>query len=623
MTAKQIWIKNENNCNTWVCFLKDVNLPHRLSNVKTRIAADSKYWLWINGKEVVFEGGVKRGPRRNASYFDEIDLAPYMKEGLNRIAVMVWYFGDDGFSHISSGSGGLFIESDYFVSDASWKAKKHPAYVEADAEDMPSNFRLAESNVYYDARREMGNWTAPDFPVGAWQQADVVEPETLGELFPRMIPLLKDYGKKNYVNSAEYHEYTTTENSIVPMRLPYNAQITPCFRISAPPGLKITMKADNYEDALYDTKSVMAAYYTKEGEQEYESLGWINGEIIYYSVPAGVTIHELFYRETGYDTEFLGQFSCEDAFLNRLWEKSRRTLYITMRDNFMDCPDRERAQWWGDVTVEMQMMMYCLDDKAKLLYKKGVAQMAEYAKEAGHMITVVPSGKDQFELPMQNLAGIYGFMLYYRYTHDVSLIETAYPMSKQYLSLYDMKENGLVKHRTGSWDWPDWGDNADIDVMDNAWYYMALSAAKDMAELLEKPEDIDFYSKRMQSIEHSFDRAFYHGDYYYHETANGMPDDRANALAVLSGLAKNDKYAALIKVLNTIENASPYMEYYVLEAMCEMGYVQDAIARMKRRYKDMVEDEYSTLWEYWNTEGTKNHAWSGGPLVILSKYFMG
>ena len=76
-------------------------------------------------------------------------------------------------------------------------------------------------------------------------------------------------------------------------------------------------------------------------------------------------------------------------------------------------------------------------------------------------------------------------------------------------------------------------------------------------------------------------------------------------------------------VLNTIENASPYMEYYVLEAMCEMGYVQDAIARMKRRYKDMVEDGYSTLWEYWNTEGTKNHAWSGGPLVILSKYFMG
>ncbi|MFR7465122.1 MAG: hypothetical protein ACLUVG_09725 [Phocaeicola vulgatus] len=30
-----------------------------------------------------------------------------------------------------------------------------------------------------------------------------------------------------------------------------------------------------------------------------------------------------------------------------MWEKSQRTLYITMRDTYMDCPDRERAQWWG------------------------------------------------------------------------------------------------------------------------------------------------------------------------------------------------------------------------------------------------------------------------------------
>ena len=32
----------------------------------------------------------------------------------------------------------------------------------------------------------------------------------------------------------------------------------------------------------------------------------------------------------------------------------------------------------------------------------------------------------------------------------------------------------------------------------------------------------------------------------------------------------------------------------------------------------------STLWEYWEPKsGTKNHAWSGGPLIIMSKYFAG
>ena len=211
-------------------------------------------------------------------------------------------------------------------------------------------------------------------------------------------------------------------------------------------------------------------------------------------------------------------------------------------------------------------------------------------------------------------------MLYYDYTQDVSVVEMAYPMSKQYLQLFDMQENGLVVHRTGSWDWPDWGDNADISVMENAWYYMALDAAIKMANLLGKAQDIPFYQKRRDSINANFNKEFYKGAFYYNETANGRPDDRANALAVLSGLAKKEFYPDIIKLLSEIENASPYMEFYVLQSMCEMGHIEQAIQRMKRRYHDMVEDEYSTLWEYWDTEGTKNHAWSGGPLVIMSKY---
>ena len=46
--------------------------------------------------------------------------------------------------------------------------------------------------------------------------------------------------------------------------------------------------------------------------------------------------------------------------------------------------------------------------------------------------------------------------------------------------------------------------------------------------------------------------------------------------------------------------------------------------RIKDRYADMVNEDYSTLWEFWNSwQGTMNHAWSGGPLVIMSKHFAG
>ena len=32
-----------------------------------------------------------------------------------------------------------------------------------------------------------------------------------------------------------------------------------------------------------------------------------------------------------------------------------------MRDSYMDCPDRERAQWWGDVVNALGEAFYALD----------------------------------------------------------------------------------------------------------------------------------------------------------------------------------------------------------------------------------------------------------------------
>lgn len=628
--TKWIWKNGEDNENTWLNFVKKFELPGIPQAAAVQIAVDSKYWLYINGVLAVFEGGVKRGPTKNSTYYDEIDIAEYLKKGENTIAVLVWYFGKSGFSHISSGRGGLLFEADIdgqiISSDDSWRVMKNPAYVKPDGLDIPANFRLPESNIYYDAAQDIGEWYSEGYDTSLWEQADVIcgaGEGVYGVLKHRMIPQFKDYGLKDYVNSGDFEGFTTTEDTVIKMKLPYNAQVSPYLKVSADRGKRILIKSDTYDDLLYDTKSVLAVYYTKDGEQEYENPGWINGEYMYYAIPKGVTIYKLQYRETGYDTEFAGSFVCDDDFLNRLWEMSLRTLYITMRDTFMDCPDRERVQWWGDVTVEMQMMMYCLDEKALLLYKKGADSMAGWAEDTGHILTVVPSGTEQFELPFQNLAGIWGFLYYYDYTGDSSVIERVYDISKRYVLDYKIKPDGLVEHRGGSWDWADWGENEDIAPMENAWYYMAVTSCKKMAELLGKNDDIVLYDGRLKTIEENYDRVFLKDGYYYHSTADGKPDDRANALAVLSGLADQKLYSGILKILQTSENASPYMEKYVLDALCEMGYIDEAAQRMKKRYREMVEYDYSTLWEYWDRGGTLNHAWSGGPLVTMSKYIAG
>ncbi len=624
--AKWIWdSKNLTKKNVWMCLSKKVTLDKVPEELVAHISADSKYWLYINGKNVVFEGNVKRGPRKNSAYYDSIDIAPYLSKGENSICALAWYWDDEtSYSYESSGQGGFIFEAIgdgvSIISDKSWKVKRNNAYV--DSALYPPNYRIPEYSIYYDARKEFGNWTDKAYDISEWENATEYAPGgegVYGKLYPRGIAFLKDYGLKDYENSKDYENYTVKKlfGEKITVDIPYNAQLTPYLKITAPAGKKIRITTENTLIGAVST-----TYITKKGEQEFEALGWFNGEHITYEIPKGVTVISLKYRETGYDSSFCGNFKCDDEFMNSLWQKSLRTLYVTMRDNYMDCPDRERAQWWGDVTNEMVMTMYSMDSNSYLLYQKGVEATLSHVEDTKVLQTVVPINGDYFELPMQQLAGIVGFLTYYNYTGDKAFVEKVYSPSLDYLKLWEMDENNLVVHRGGSWDWPDWGNKADMTAIENAWVYYALSATEEMAKILGKEDDIRFITERKAAITEGY-KALWSENGFKSKAAE-TPDDRANALAVLAGLANEEQYKTITNVLKTTKNSSPYMEYYVLEALCKMGEYEAARDRIKERYEGMMSEDYSTLWEFWNSwQGTKNHAWSGGPLVIMSKHFAG
>ena len=622
--AKWIWDKeNLTEKNVWMCLGKNVNLERVPTHLVAHISADSKYWLYVNGERVVFEGSLKRG--KGFGYYDSVNIAPYLKEGENAICALVWFWGSEkNYSYSTSGQGGFIFEAIgediTLISNASWKVKKHTAYIDS-AFNQP-NYRLPEYSINYDARKDIGNWIT-EGGLSSWESATEYAlggEGAYGKLYARGIPMLKDYGLKDYENGKEYENYVVKKvgGEKITVDIPYNAQFTPYLKVIAPAGKKIRITTEN--TAL--TGAVSTTYVTKEGEQEFEALGWINGEHVTYKIPRGVTVLSLKYRETGYNSSFSGDFRCDDEFMNTLWQKSLRTLYVTMRDNFMDCPDRERAQWWGDATSEMIMTMYSMDANSYLLYQKGVDAMLKHVDDTKVLQTVVPISGDYFELPVQQLAGIVGFLTYYQYTGDKAFLEKVYSYSIDYLKLWEMGDNNLVKHREGSWDWPDWGKKADMTAIENAWVYYALSSVEKMAEVLGKEEDTTFITERKQSIYEGYQSLWTEEGYKSKDVKK--PDDRANALAVLAGLTNEKQYDTILNVLTNTKNASPYMEYYVLEALCKMGKYEEATARIKERYEDMVAEDYSTLWEFWNSwQGTMNHAWSGGPLVIMSKRLAG
>ncbi len=632
------WItafENQSETNTWIAFRKEFDVQELPAVAPARIAVDSKYWLWINGEMVVFEGALKRGPTPLDTYYDEVDIAPFLKEGSNVVALLLWYFGKEGFSHKSSGSAAMVFDCQVpgfvLLSDATWEAVMLHAY--ENTHGVQPNFRLPESNIRFDARKDIGKWYEPGYlntrgrgfreakplgkpPVSPWN-----------ELVKRPIPQWKDFGLKEYESVVRINgEHADT----LVCKLPYNAQITPWFRVRAEEGAQITIYTDHYFGG--GPPNVRAEYITKQGLQEYESLGWMNGHNVYYIVPKEVEVEKLQYRETGYDTEFAGSFHCDDPFFNRLWDKAVRTLYITMRDTYMDCPDRERSQWWGDMVNESGEAFYALCPRSADITLKGILELIRWQRPDGTIFSPIPAGNWNRELPGQMLAsvGYFGFWNYYLNSGDLHTIAEVYDGVKRYLDVWKIREDGTLVERRGDWYWGDWGTLIDRQLLFNSWYYLALKGYRNMSEALGEHHVATIMQNRMDAFKLAYNRVFWDGSGYRTSDYEGKYDDRAQALAVVSGLASPDKYPQLLDIFKTTFLASPYMEKYVIEALFVMDEPEYGLERLKARFGEMVDHPWiTTLWEGWGIGpmgyggGSINHAWSGGGLTILAQYVAG
>ena len=413
------------------------------------------------------------------------------------------------------------------------------------------------------------------------------------------------------------------------VKLPYAMQFSPYMKINAAGGEKIVFHSDRYivNGGPGDHNSRYfghrAEYICRSGVQEFEMLDWIFGEEIIFTIPDSVEVLELGYRESGYNSAITTEFECDLQEVNTLIKKCVRTLKICMRENYMDCPDRERGQWIGDVSVQSPQVVYLLDQNGLLLLRKAIHDFINLRK-GDRLVGNVP-GDNWSELPSQSLNAISELGMiasYYTATKDRSVLELAFEPVIRYLMLWETDSDGVVLPRSGNWEWYDHLYNHDMPILNICWYYSALRFAKTMANELDRHEFDGFIAGRMEAIEAVFESRYWNSAYKCFMSGNFV-DDRANAMAVLSGLCPPEKYPDIGYILMSVFNATPYMENYVLMALCEMGYKDRAFRRMISRYKPLIDSPNSTLWEDFFHLGTRNHAWSGGPATILLRYFAG
>jgi hypothetical protein len=419
---------------------------------------------------------------------------------------------------------------------------------------------------------------------------------------------IKDYGLKDYIHISKDLPRSEDRPWKLVCTMPYNCHFQPWIQLDSPEGKTIQFNSSN-PLVLYLTPTETCI--TISGEQTYEAKKWVSGEGAIYTIPAGVTVKAVRYRETGYDTAFAGSFECNDNDYNILWKKAARTAYLCMRERFYDCPDRERVGFWGDGTPELNQCFYMFDAASHRLCKELVLRKLEPEFYPGQHLEFL---------------GEYGLWFYYLQTGDLESIRAVYEPTKTFL--FDTYKFGNSKT------WFDWGkDSKDTSVIETCFYYIDLGTLRKMAMATGHEADLPAIDAKREDIRKTFDARFWKGNYYQSSDV-AAPDDRANAMAVNAGLAGRDKWDAIYtQVLSTTTNASCFFDRWVFEALCTMGRQEQALMRMYERYKTMIPCSFTTLWEHYDRwwaswlnafddASSLNHGWNP-PALVLSQTIAG
>ena len=420
--------------------------------------------------------------------------------------------------------------------------------------------------------------------------------------------VIKDYGLKNYIHVSKDLPHVETNDWKLVCTMPYNCHFQPWIQVASPKGKVIKFNSSNML-VQYLTKT--ETYTTEAGDQSAEAKNWISGEGAIYTIPAGVTVKAVQYRETGFDATFAGSFECNDNDYNILWKKAARTAYVCMREWFFDCPDRERVGFWGDGTPELNQCFYVFDTKAHKLARNLVLRKLEPKFYPGQHLEFL---------------GEYGLWYYYLQTGDLEAIRAVYENTKTFL----LETYTFGNPRT----WFDWGkENKDTAVIETCFVYIDLQTLKKMAGATGHEADIPIIDAKLASLKSTFDSMYWKGNYYMSSQVT-EPDDRANAMAVNAGLADPSKWTAIYdNVLTKKTYSSCFFDRWVFEALCTMGKQEYALLRMANRYKTMIPCSITTLWEHYDrwwasridafdVGSSLNHGWNP-PAIILSQIIAG
>jgi len=379
-------------------------------------------------------------------------------------------------------------------------------------------------------------------------------------------------------------------------------------------------------------------YICKAGEQDFETFlfkGYRYLMLVFRNVVKPLKIAEINNNFVAYPVIHKGSFECSDETFNKIWKLCENGLRICMLDSYIDCPDREQAQWMFDGLIEGETNFFSFGDKD--LFRRLIRQCAQNQTPEGLLYAVFPVEHFVLIIVDFNLHWLQAADRYYYYTKDKTILAEIFPVAEKNLAWFEKlagKEK-LLKNPEGLWLWLDWSTlkKSGTSATFNLQYMRTLQAMQRICKLTGK--NAAPYKKQEAAVKKALIRTFYdkkHGVWYenYNNGKLTQLSQHANALACLAGLPSGKGSLEILKQSFLKESkkkpiASAGFSFYVLESLFKLKEETKALDLIKEGWGFMLKHGATSTWEtfFSLTRGTVCHGWSTHPIALLSKNVLG
>jgi hypothetical protein len=388
-------------------------------------------------------------------------------------------------------------------------------------------------------------------------------------------------------------------------------------------------QAENYDFLPVDRSSAVA--YTTETR----AFRYI------YAVPdPGVSFGEISALYEYLPVEYKGDFECSDDLLNRIYDISTYTLHLNTREFHLDGIKRDRWVWSGDAYQSYLMNFYSFFDEE--VNKRTLYALRGHDPVETHINTIL-------DYSFYWMIGVYD---HFYYTADTAFVKQIYPRMKTLMEfcLNRTNQNGLVEGLPGDWVFIDW---APIEKSGEVSFEQLLLARslEAVAQSATLTGDLDYAEKcsgLSEQIKKKIFEIFWSDgkNALLHNRKDGMLSESvtryANMFAILFDYVANEKKQKIRdhEIMNqeVLPITTPYMKFYELAALCEIGEKEKAIGFVKDYWGGMLSLGATTIWEAYDPTQSGDehyemygrpfgkslcHAWGANPVYLFGKYLLG